>query len=253
MKKIVFLILVVIVVSKIPSYVNASTNLEEDIIEAVRDNKVELSISEYQVTPEEALRVYFNLHTSNPDLAYADNNAKCIYKDGRALKLCMAYKIAPTEIEREKEAVNGEIERICSLCSGELADIDKVKIVYRHLIHSTVYSSNGEYATPYELLINKRGTCLSYAYSFKLIMDKLGIPSEIVSSRSMRHAWNIVKLGDSWYHIDLAYSNIDSNQLKEAVYANALKSDTYFKSVGYREWETTGNLICDNTRYDSLM
>lgn len=59
---------------------------------------------------------------------------------------------------------------------------------------------------PYGLLVRGYGICLSYATTFQLLMDLVGVECITVvgasSSSSGDHAWNMVKLEGEWYCVD---------------------------------------------------
>ena len=66
--------------------------------------------------------------------------------------------------------------------------------------------------TAYENLVNKTSVCQGYAEAFWLLMYKLNIDCKVVASNSLNHAWNIVKVGGNWYHIDLTWDDPSTNK-----------------------------------------
>lgn len=59
--------------------------------------------------------------------------------------------------------------------------------------------------TAYGILINGKGVCAGYAGAFKLIADKAGLESIVVTGNldgSLPHAWNRVKIGEEWLSLD---------------------------------------------------
>ncbi|MGN1317652.1 MAG: transglutaminase domain-containing protein [Lachnospirales bacterium] len=255
MKKLITLVLSVLFTIGLYSFAFAGVtpSLESAVKTAVYECKTEIDISNYNVDPESALRVYFELHNTDPDFAYADNNARCEYVDNRARKLYFTYKGTAAEIARRKSAVNDEVNKIVAQASKGGSDVEKIKIIHDYVIKNTSYNYETTDSSPYELLINKKGTCLSYALSFKLIMNKMNIPCYIARSVAMGHAWNVAKIGDNWFNIDLTYDATTFAQIKSVSYANSLKSDGYFKTVGYRDWQVNSSVSCTDSSYDSLM
>lgn len=78
---------------------------------------------------------------------------------------------------------------------------------------SAYYSSDyGRYADSYDAygcLVKGKAVCSGYADAFNAIMVELNIPSKIVMSSD--HAWNKVKIGNRWYHVDVTWNDCLNN------------------------------------------
>lgn len=86
---------------------------------------------------------------------------------------------------------------------GAIKEITKwfVENVYYHIDNE--FNQNAASA-----LYFKRAQCSGYSKGFKLLMDSFNIPCIIVegsmnNSGDISHAWNLVKLENNWYHIDI--------------------------------------------------
>jgi len=106
-------------------------------------------------------------------------------------------------------------------------------------------------------LIKKIAVCQGYACGFKKIMDGLGIPCVVVVGKAGRegHAWNMVKLGGKWYHIDCTWDDstqTDLNVRPKKYYAWYLKSTSYVVSRG-RSFSYGSYPKCNSTKYDNYM
>ncbi|GEM_PF-357260 len=62
----------------------------------------------------------------------------------------------------------------------------------------------------YGILINGLGVCQSYAEAFKLLCDEAGVPCVVVTGEmnTVPHAWNMVRIGDKWAHVDATNNDI---------------------------------------------
>lgn len=56
-------------------------------------------------------------------------------------------------------------------------------------------------------LLGGKAVCSGYSKAFDLMMTIAGIPCDIISSTSMSHAWNAVKLGGNWYMVDTTWDD----------------------------------------------
>ena len=80
---------------------------------------------------------------------------------------------------------------------------------------SAYYSDDWEkYADAYSAygcLVKGKAVCEGYSLAFNAIMLELGIPTKRMSGGG--HAWNMVKIGNRWYHVDVTWNDTsDSNR-----------------------------------------
>lgn len=113
------------------------------------------------------------------------------------------------ESSEEMQQVWDYINEIKTRFTG--TDYDKIKGVHDFICINTEYdlSENDDYIhhTAYGALINKSAVCEGYAKAYKLLLNAVGIESEMVINET--HAWNEVKLMGEWYFVDI--TNDDNN------------------------------------------
>ena len=117
------------------------------------------------------------------------------------------------------ESVNQKIElmsqKIDEYLEGldGLNDYEKELEIHDRLSYSVEYSHleelPREYHTAEGSLLEGVGVCDSFAKALQLIYSRAGIDSIIVlgSLDGNPHAWNMVKINNEWYHVDLTSSH----------------------------------------------
>ena len=68
---------------------------------------------------------------------------------------------------------------------------------------TTSVTGNAEDGTPYGTLKNRQAVCAGYATTFRLFMQMLDIDCMVCHSSDRIHSWDLVKIDDHWYHVDL--------------------------------------------------
>ena len=96
-------------------------------------------------------------------------------------------------------------------------DAMKVLAASQYLMKNVEYDKKLSNETVYTLdgaLIHGKAVCQGYSDAMYVICHYLGIPCRIVfgqgitpQGESELHAWNIVKLGDSWYYLDTTWED----------------------------------------------
>lgn len=90
------------------------------------------------------------------------------------------------------------------------------------VLHSEYDSANanfdrkyaeGEYS-PFDgkyLLLEHKGVCDSYVQAYWLMLQLAGVPCSMMSGQMLSdgqgHAWNLVKMGDHWAHVDTTFDD----------------------------------------------
>ncbi len=99
------------------------------------------------------------------------------------------------------------------------------------------------------LLLTQKGVCMSYSLLYKYILESYGIETYYIKSDSMNHAWNIVNIDGSYYHVDVTYDDPAPDRYGTVFHNNFLLSDLKIKDTNHYNWDSKG-LLCNNFKYD---
>ena len=111
------------------------------------------------------------------------------------------------------------------------------------------YDENSEInQTAYSALVLNKTVCAGYAKAFQYIMIELGIPTYYVSGEAQGdHAWNIVKLDDEYYNVDLTWGD------QEVIIYNFFNvSDEILNKTHTRSEISKLLPICNGKEYSNL-
>lgn len=133
---------------------------------------------------------------------------------------------------------------------------------YENFLNDTVPDSSH---SAYGALVMNVSVCDGYSLAFSYLMNKCGIPTRLVTSDAMGHAWNAIELDGSWYFLDLTYddaihgySNADPSDAFDEVghggflASTAKLSTTIYNESAYNGWAQT-DIVADNTQYDEAV
>lgn len=120
------------------------------------------------------------------------------------------------------------------------SDYEKIYTAYTYIKNTSTYEVDNGFinnllasnTSAYDALINRRTTCIGYSIAFSYLMDKLGIESYIVDNITTAdpithtfnsvHTWNIVKLNNVFYKVDLTGGIFLKTVNQGELYNNAL-------------------------------
>ena len=116
------------------------------------------------------------------------------------------YIIASSKrIEADKK-----IKSILSeIISPYMNDHEKVKAVHDYIVLNGKYDSTMQYYSDYDLLTQETSVCNGYALLTYNMLNELNIPVRLISgtAKGELHIWNMVKLGDYWFHLDTTWDD----------------------------------------------
>jgi hypothetical protein len=115
------------------------------------------------------------------------------------------------EIESVQIRLTQEAAAIAELTGSGRSDWEKMLIIHDELIRRISYDTSLDQAVnnTASALLNGITLCKGYAQSFKLVCDVLGLECLVISGQSegIEHAWNLVRLDDNYYHIDVTHDD----------------------------------------------
>ena len=136
-------------------------------------------------------------------------------------------------LNARQQAVDAKAAEAMTWIDDSMTDAQKAKALYDFVTTTIRYGGGKTSSTTsaYDGLVDGLTTCAGFAKSYSYLLYKAGIESRLVSgSRYDGHAWNMVKIGGSWYHCDPTNDRGGSGTC-------FLLSDESVKRMGYR-WHT---------------
>lgn len=110
--------------------------------------------------------------------------------------------------------------------------------IYRYICSHVKYDYKYKRQSAYDALIKGKATCNGYACLFYDMCRSSGIPCRIITGDANGyHAWNLVKIGKSWYNCDSTWdagSSVKSYYLKGSGFTKTHKPGAAFRTAAFR-------------------
>ena len=161
--------------------------------------------------------------------------------------------------DKDLEAFN-EATRIYNLyiksCDN---DFKKAVAAHDYIIRNCIYNveaiDNDELTdddfSEYGVFVKGRAVCEGHAKAYKMLMDIADIDCIIVTGtvgeNDISHAWNMIKLDNSWYHVDVTYDD-PNPETKEIVYLYMNITDEIIEKD--HKWNKNNTPEANDTKYD---
>ena len=115
----------------------------------------------------------------------------------------------PTNAKEEYKEINKITNSVISGMPSGLSEYDKVKYLHDWIIHNVSYSYGPRDQDVRSTLLDGAGVCNAYAFTFKLLCDKAGIPCATVIgyAKGELHAWNLVNINGVYSWVDSTWDD----------------------------------------------
>jgi len=235
---------------------------KEAVTQGILARKEYIDVSEYDIKESNIYDYYYDVYYDNPYLFIAEWKAYTP-AEGKITQLRFVYRYTPEQVKTFYSKFDAEVAKIVNAVKG-MNNLGKILYVHEYFVSNISYDydsylkyANGnkdaladEHYTAIGVLVNKTGVCQGFALAFKYIMGKLGIESHMITSDTMNHAWNVVKLDGSYYHIDTTWDDPVYDTAGKVEHEYFLVSDAKLKELDYSGYDTS-EYPAKNKKYDN--
>lgn len=241
----------------------AFSNVDDYLYHEILNMNTSIDMSHYEVTKDDASSVIGRILNEHPELYFADGIGYSYSgKTGRVTRFSVRYS--------EKADWTGFIRAVRNALRNvddSMSDLEKALVLHDYLVVNCEYDKqnydNGtvpqQSYSAYGALVNRTAVCNGYALAYKYLLNEAGIECYMVSSSSMRHAWNLVKIDGQFYQVDATWDDPTWDMQGRVLHSNFLCSDRAFLSGSrcskHSGWSVilnggTADYKAESTKYD---
>lgn len=255
---------------EIPVYLSSSDivsdpELENVLYEGIKSFEEEIDISEFSIPSSVDGRNYLKICFSNvrddhPELFYLGSTYFALPSGSIVKAFRPVYTMTPEETASAMLEVEKEYRNILENIRSDMSLPEKMLAVYDYFAVHYEYDYENYLAgtvpdVSYTLLgvmVNKIGVCQSYSFAYEFVLSRLGIECTTVTSDEMQHMWNLVRLGDNWYHVDVTWGDPAYDKCGRVDHNYFLVSDSTMmdNSHGHKGW--SASVKCTDASFEGM-
>lgn len=163
--------------------------------------------------PERVRRCFEAVYNDHPELFWLETSFTCKYlEDGTCVEIGLQYNETINDMEAARDMFLGQAETILEQARNQNGNYEKERYVHDALAELVSYDQNSRMnQSAFSGLVTARTVCAGYARAFQYLMQQLGIPCYYCTGVAGEdHAWNIVKLGEDYYNVDVTWDDTDT-------------------------------------------
>ena len=203
-----------------------------------------------EVNTDQVQYAFEAVFADHPELFYIQTAYTEKYTaDKKVVEIDLAYYTIANDLENARAAFDAAATAIEEGARQYPDAYSREKYVHDYLIQNVVYDASAPLdQSAYSALVNGRSVCAGYARAFQYVCQKLGIPAYYCAGTSGEdHAWNIVKLGDGYYNVDVTWDDSDPS-----TYDYFNKTDGDYSGTHVRKSLSVYLPACTGTQYRNL-
>lgn len=199
-----------------------------------------IDISHYNIPYSQSnLQELANLiYNESPELFRISGLSLTYYTSGSMVALKPSYHFSTSD--EFKQHYNKFIDVSEKMLEGvknnpELNDVEKALILHDRLALNCVYNSENPDTpsahTIYGVFCLGTAVCQGYAYAYDYLLEQVGIEAQYCSSNTLNHAWNIVYIDNTPYHVDVTWDDPSWDMYGRVSHKNFLRSTQGIKAT----------------------
>lgn len=194
------------------------------------DKDVTIDVSACGIPKTEAKQKVTDFFNAHPRYFYVESGFSYSYIGDNLYDLIFTLTDTPANISKMLAAYDTEVNAIVKSMDTNWSALEKALYANDYLAVHCAYDSSLTKHSAYDAFVNKTAVCQGYALAFLELMDRAKVDCELVTSQSLDHAWNLVYVNGSWYHVDTTWNDPVTDRLGRARHLYLLKSTSWFQS-----------------------
>lgn len=203
-------------------------------------------ISYAPLSLERAVEIFLMFNYSNPQYYFI--NGGYAYIEPSSILLPTFYQEFQSGSERSKatQAMKNQITSCESAIAAAGNAEQKAKVAHDYIVKKVEYDDNyltnpenPFHQSAYSVFCDDHSVCAGYTKAFEILMNGAGI--DTIAVLSTDHAWNMIKINDSWYHMDCTWDDMDGYSGYAMIYNFFNRSEAVIRSDGTHEIESMFN------------
>ena len=198
------------------------------------------TISYSSLSLERATEIFLMFNYSNPQYYFI--NGGYAYIESRGILVPTFYTEFQSGSKRSqatqamKNTITSWESTIASAGSTEQKAKAAHDLIAKKVQYDDNYLTNPEnpfHQSAYSVFCDDHSVCAGYTKAFEMLMNGAGI--DTIALLSTDHAWNMIRINDSWYHTDCTWDDMDGYSGYEMIYNFFNRSESVIRSDGTHE------------------
>lgn len=237
------------------SFTENEKQVRQAIVQGCQECAEEINLYEYRIAASDLKAIVQDMRFSEPSVFHLENSYQYSRIGDYVYDYIPKYKMNQTDYAQACEFVEKEVEKILNDSNAQCVEDDYLQALLLNDYITTHYEYDKTYTNydMYSMLKDKKGVCQAYTLLYDELLTRCGIEVAYAQSDDMNHIWNLVKIGQYYYHVDVTWNDPTTNRYWRAEHSNFLVSDAGISATRHYNWISWNNIVCSDTTYDNAI
>lgn len=230
----------------------SGTAFRDYLISNIQHCNEEINISSYNIPASSGSELLEYIIHSIPEAfnILLSSGMKMSTTGTKIYSIYLSYNCSSNEYSNMINQFKNKVNKLLGdIKSSSLNDYQKALLIHDRLINNCTYTEDTLHCyDAYGALVEGKAVCQGYTLAYMYLLNEVGIDNYFCNSSSLKHAWNIVKINDKYYHSDATWDDPTNGLLGTVSHDYFLLSTSAFrKSHNATDYDTTPT----DTRFDN--
>lgn len=176
-------------------------------------NAREESFELHNARQEDVEPAYHAMMIDHPELFWLDGSTHYTYfEGGSTISLTTGLSVPLDEVDEISAQIEAVVEQFLDSIPEGADDYIKAKMAYDFVIATTDYDVNSSHNQNIQsVFLGHESVCAGYARAYQYLLQRAGVFCSLVEgtipSSAQDHAWNIVRMGNSYTYVDVTWGD----------------------------------------------
>ena len=181
-----------------------------------------IDLEPYNISISRIKSLYSEVVNGSPELFFVKPSYKYLYEGDTVISFYVQYAYTKSAIPSMRTKFEQALNEAVSWAPVDAKPADQAKAAHDWLVLNNAYcvkaanmgyssyaaEYNADPCNAYGALVAHKPVCQAYSLAYRAILNQLGIECTYVANHSDDgHSWNRVKIGGSWYHVDVTWDD----------------------------------------------
>ncbi len=198
---------------------NALAGLYQTLVAAVGACQTTVTLNE-TLSEHEVAMVFFYYRADYPQHFWLEGGLRYAVssRTEKVAKLTLSYTMTGAALEQAQTKFHNAVLELLGIAATGNNEYERERLLHDALATKTTYKDGKNAHNAYGALVEGEAVCEGYARAFQYVLYQAGIPCLIAEGESVNpatgqaegHAWNVVRIGGQYYHVDLTWDDTDN-------------------------------------------
>lgn len=179
--------------------------VETVILDGLRNRSAEIYLAPYNVSSDTFFSQYTRVINQHPELFYVTGGLSYSLSGNIVTTIYPGYDSSYSDTDIAN--FNQRLNQIIASVDTTWPILEKVLYLHDYLVTNVEYDQTYSKYNAYNALVEGSSVCQGYSLAMICLMNNIGVDCDIITSRNLNHAWNLIALNGEYFYVDATWDD----------------------------------------------